>query len=193
MIARLIVAISYSVFLVFSTCAIAQQRPDPAQVMAQQRQAVSRLDFLDGAWRGTATISTPTGQKIVLTQTERVGSTLQGTIKVIEGRGYDGADKSAFHAFGVVSLDRATGGLTMRAYADGQVGDFPLNVAENGFSWEIPSGPGRTRYVATIKDGKWSQVGEFSMPNRDPVRVFEMNLTRLGDSTWPVGGEVPLR
>jgi hypothetical protein len=170
---------------------IAQQRPDPAALMAKQRHAVAKLDFLDGTWRGSAVISVATGQKLTLTQTERVGSMLGGSIKIIEGRGYDASGSTVFHAVGVVSLDATTGGLVMRAYADGQSGDFPVAVGENGFSWEIPAGPGRTRYVATVKDGKWSQVGEFTMPNREPVRVFEMNLTRLGDTQWPAGGEVP--
>ena len=44
---------------------------------------------MDGTWRGPAWTLLPSGEKHELTQTERVGSMLDGSIKVIEGRGYE--------------------------------------------------------------------------------------------------------
>jgi hypothetical protein len=171
----------------------AQQRPDPAALQAAQREAVAKLNFLDGHWRGTAIITTPSGSKLNLTQTERVGSALGGTLKFIEGRGYDASGKAAFHAIGVVSLDSRSGGLVMRAYADGHVGDFSITPTADGFKWEVPAGPGVTRYSAVVRNSTWTQVGEFHMPNREPMRVFEMTLQRLGDTSWPDAGAVPVK
>ena len=28
------------------------------------------------------------------------------------------------------------------------------------------------------------------MPGKEPVRFFEMNLKRVGDTTWPAGGAI---
>jgi hypothetical protein len=44
------------------------------------------------------------------------------------------------------------------------------------------------RYTAVIKDGAWLEVGDRITPGKDPVRFFEMNLKRVGDTTWPAGG-----
>jgi len=49
----------------------------------------------------------------------------------------------------------------------------------------------KIRYTAVIKDGKWREVGDRIMPGQDPVRFFEMNLVRVGDSSWPAAGTIP--
>ena len=51
--------------------------------------------------------------------------------------------------------------------------------------------PAKIRYTATIKDGKWNEVGDRIAPGKDPVRIFEMNLVRVGDTDWPAAGAIP--
>lgn len=68
---------------------------------------------MDGVWRGDGWTVLGNGQKHSVTQTERIGPFLGGSVKVIEGRGYE------------------------------------------------------------------------------PVRFFEMNLTRVGDTDWPGAGPIP--
>jgi hypothetical protein len=46
------------------------------------------------------------------------------------------------------------------------------------------------RYTAVIKDGAWREVGDRIIPGKDPIRFFEMNLKRIGDSDWPGGGAI---
>ena len=67
----------------------------------------------------------PLGEKHAVTQTERIGRFIDGTVKVIEGRGYDA-----------------------------------------------------------------EEVGDRIAPGKDPVRFFEMNLKRVGDTGWPSAGVV---
>src|SRR5262245_24759201 len=69
--------------------ASAQGRPDPAALLAAQREAMAPLAFMDGVWRGPAWTILPSGEKHNVTQTERIGPFLDGSVKVIEGRGYD--------------------------------------------------------------------------------------------------------
>ena len=47
------------------------------------------------------------------------------------------------------------------------------------------------RYVAVIKDGTLKEVGDRIVPGKDPVRFFEMTLTRVGDTDWPSGNAIP--
>lgn len=158
--------------------------------MAAQQEAIARLSFMDGVWRGTAWTMLPSGEKHTITQTERVGPFLDGSVKVIEGRGYDPDGKAAFNAFAIISYNGATRAFTMRSYAQGNVGDFVLTPTADGFVWNIPAGPMTIRYTAVVKDGVWREVGDRILPDKEPVRFFEMTLTRVGDTNWPAAGAV---
>lgn len=170
--------------------AAGQGRPDPAARIAAQREAMSRLAFMDGEWRGSAWTLLPSGEKHDITQTERIGTFLDGAVRVIEGRGYEADGSIGFNALAVVSYDPDTESYQMRSYAQGRAGDFNLTPTADGFQWEIPAGPMTIRYTAVVQDGNWKEVGDRIAPGKEPVRFFEMNLTRLGDSGWPAAGAV---
>lgn len=164
---------------------------DPAARQAAQRAAMTKLAFLDGAWRGRA-VAGPDGDALV--QTERVGTILGGTLRLVEGRGYDADGNPAFNAFGVISYDPAKRGYAMRAYAMGHAGDYPLEARPDGFVWTQPVGGGATlRYTAVVKDGEWHQIGERIVGEAPPVKIFEMRLRRIGASEWPEADAVPAR
>ena len=66
---------------------VAQAPPSPATLIAAQRDAMKVLAVMDGVWRGDAWTILRSGEKHSITQTERIGPFLDGSIKVIEGRG----------------------------------------------------------------------------------------------------------
>jgi hypothetical protein len=167
-----------------------QGRPDPATLIAAQREAMGALAFMDGVWRGTAWTLLPSGEKHTITQTERIGPFLDRSVKVIEGRGYDSDGKVSFNAFGTISFDPATRAYSLHSHAMGMVGDFVLTPAADGYVWEIPAGPMTIRYTAVIKDSAWREVGDRIMPGKEPVRIFEMNLKRVGNTDWPAAGAI---
>ena len=169
----------------------AQERADPATLIAAQKQAMAQLAVMDGVWRGPAWTILPSGEKHNITQTERIGPFLDGSIKVIEGRGYESDGRVGFNAFGIVSYDPGTKAFSLHSHAQGRVGDFVLKPITDGYLWEIPAGPMAIRYTATIKDGAWLEVGDRIMPGKEPVRFFEMNLKRVGDNGWPAAGAIP--
>jgi len=168
----------------------AQERPSPAALIAAQRDAMVRLASMDGVWRGSAWTILPSGEKHTFTQTERIGPFLDGSVKVIEGRGYDPDGKVTFNAFGTISFNPATKVYTLHSHAMGNVGDFVLALTSNGYTWDIPAGPMTIHYTAVIKDGVWSEVGDRIVSGKDPVRFFEMNLKRVGDTDWPAAGAI---
>lgn len=183
-------AASYTALvLLFVPVAASAQEQNPAGTQAQ-RDALARLAFLDGEWRGTATITSPQGRQI-LTQTERVGPHLGGSIRVIEGRGYAPDGSTAFNAMAIIAWDPNRSAYTFRSYAQGYQGDYPFEVTEEGFRWQTPAGPGATiQYVATIKDGRWREVGHYVREGQVPLPFIEMDLTRIGDTDWPSAGAI---
>ncbi|MGH9933327.1 MAG: DUF1579 domain-containing protein [Pyrinomonadaceae bacterium] len=172
---------------------VSAQRPDPAALIAAQREAMKPLAITDGVWRGPAWTILPSGQKHTITQTERIGPFLDGSIKVIEGRGYNEDGTVGFNAFGIISYDPATKVYTLHSHAQGQAGDFVIKPTGDGYVWEIPAGPMTIRYTAVIKDGTLHEVGDQIMPGKEPVRFFDMNLKRVGDTDWPAGGAIPAK
>jgi hypothetical protein len=172
------------------TAASAQAQPDSAALIVAQREAMTRLAYMDGVWRGPAWTILPSGVRHDVTQTERIGPFLDGTVKVLEGRGYNADGTVGFNAFGVVSYQPGQQTYTLRSYALGYAGDFPLTVTPDGYVWQIPAGPMTIRYTATIRNGTWREVGDRVAPGKDPVRFFEMNLKRVGDTKWPGEGAI---
>jgi hypothetical protein len=174
----------------FAMTAAAQARPDPGPLMEAQRHAMKSLQTMDGEWRGTAWTLLPSGEKRVVTQTERIGPLLGGAVKLIEGRGYDADGNTVFNAFGIVSYDPAARRYTLRSYAMGQSGDFAFRPTPDGYEWEIPAGPALIRYSAAINGSRLHEVGDRIVAGSPPQRFFEMTLTRIGDSQWPAAGAV---
>lgn len=170
--------------------ASAQGRTDSAGLIAAQREALNRFAYMDGVWRGPAWTILANGQRHDATQTERIGPFLDGSVKVIEGRAYNADGTVGFNALGIISYQPDKQTYTLHSYALGYSGDFVLAVKPDGYVWEVPAGPMIIRYTATIANGNWREVGDRIMPGQPPVRVFEMNLKRVGDTKWPGDGAI---
>lgn len=180
----------FALALLMTASAPALAQEDPAPLIAEQKAAMAKLAMLDGVWRGTAK-HFGRGGVTEMVHTERVGPLLDGAIRVVEGRGYDAEGKTVFNAFGVISYDAAADAFSMHTNAMGRAATIPLTVTADGFRWELRRGPGTVRYAATVKDGRWHEVGDFELPGRQPIRIIEMTLERVGDSSWPADGAVP--
>ena len=191
------IAISLGVGLTAGVCsapsAWAQGPPDPGIQLAAQRTALRPLAALDGLWRGSARIQGMDGKWQELTQTERVGATLDSTVRLIEGRGYDADGKPVFHALATLGYNTRQKAYQFRSYARGEVGDFEFAPTDSGFVWEVKTPLFTMRYTATVRDGRWREVGDRVVAGREPVRFLEMDLRRIGDTDWPAGGAVPPR
>lgn len=167
-----------------------QGRPDPAALNTAQKKAMSRFAMMDGIWRGTAWIMMPTGDKHILTQTERVGPFLDGSVRVIEGRGYEEDGSVGFNALGIISFNTKDGTYSMRSYAQGQAGDFIITPDEEGFTWEIPAGPMKIRYRAVFSGDTWKETGQRIGSDGNAVPFYEMTLERVAGTDWPSAGAI---
>lgn len=183
-------SLALAAVLLAAPMAASAQMPASPNGSEAQRTAMDRLGFMDGEWRGEATVFGPNGP-MTLTQTERVGPMLGGSIKVIEGRGYAADGSTEFNAMATVSWDARAGRYGFRSYAQGYSGDYPFEVTEDGFRWETPAGPGaKIEYVAVVRDGTWHEVGTWVAEGQPRRPMMEMRLTRVGDTDWPAGGAV---
>jgi len=164
--------------------------PAQAQTPARDTAAMDRLAFMRGVWVGPATGVNRDGSTYAVTQTERIGPLLDGDLLVIEGRGYKADGATGFNAFGVVSWNSQEQKYEFRSYAQGYSGTFPFAATDHGYVWEIPAGPGVMRYTADMTATTYHEVGEFVMDGQPSRRMFEMTLTRRGDTDWPGAGAV---
>lgn len=180
-------------FLVAAPAALQAQSRAAGTMIAAEQEAMNPLAWMDGVWRGEGAMTTTSGRHAI-TQTERVGPFLGGSVKVIEGRGYNPDGSVGFNALGIVSYNPMTKAWSMHSYAQGFSGDFPITVSERGFAWDQPAGPGAViRYTTTLENGAWHEVGDRVAGGGAPVRIFEMTLKRIGATSWPAEGAVPMR
>ena len=167
------------------------QPADPAALKAEQVEKLKPLAWMDGVWRGDAVTQTPSGEKRV-TQTERIGPFLGGTVKVIEGRGYNPDGTVGFNAFGTVVYNPAASKYEFHAFSEGRAGVFKFEPTADGYIWESPAGgPAIIRYTASFKDKTWTEIGEYVSPGAPARQFFKMSLRRIGDTKWPLETPVP--
>ncbi len=170
---------------------IAMAQDANGAAIAEQQAAIGKLSWMLGKWRGPGEGTNRAGHYTV-TQTERIGTFLNGTVIVIEGKGYSPDGTVGFNAFGIISYDPATKGYKLHSYALGYAGDFVLTPTAAGYVWEIPAGPGaKIQYTATLANGVWNEVGDYFGPSGPPHRIFEMKLRRVGNTRWPQAGGMP--
>lgn len=157
------------------------------------REALQKLAHLDGEWRGEARALLPDGQWVSFIQTERVGTMLDGTVRLIEGRGFDHEGTTHFNALAILSWDPSASRYRFHSWAQGHAGEHQFMATDDGFVWEIEAGPALMRYTAEVIDGRWEHRGERLVADQPPATFFEMSLRRLGDTDWPQAGSVAWR
>lgn len=153
------------------------------------RDALKKLNFLAGKWKGDAVIQMGPDRKATITQTEDVQYRLSGAVLVIEGVGtgkLPGQEKEGvvFNAFAVVSYDAGKKEYAMKAYlADGKATDAWLKPSDKGFEWGFTNPEQKTdiRYAMTLTDkGEWHEVGDASRDGgKTWNKFFEMTLTKV--------------
>jgi len=164
----------------------AAQAPNAA-LQAKQQAAMKALAFLDGEWAGPAEAHERTGT-FEMTQTERVGTLLDGTIRLVEGRAFDEKGKTLFNAFAVISYEVPRSRYVITSYASGYTTTTELKVKPDGFEWEVPAGPGaKMQFAATVTNGTWIEVGDYVASSGAKQRTFHMAVKRIGSSDWPAG------
>jgi Protein of unknown function (DUF1579) len=176
--------VALPVVFLLATVPAAAQPPDGKA----SREALKKLDFLAGKWKGDATVMLGPKGKQEVKQTEAVEYRLGGTVLLIEGRGTgkrpdQDKEDTLFNALAVVSYDAEAKRYSIKAYrAEGQSVDAILTLTDKGFVWgfQEPRRKTQVRYTMTLNDkGEWHEVGEFSPDGKAWTKFIEMTLTRV--------------
>jgi hypothetical protein len=156
------------------SAAVAQGRPDPAEIKA----AMQKLGFLVGSWVGDASVTQGPGKPINVRQTEEVVYKLDGLVLLVEGTGRDDSGQVVFDALATVAFDPASKTYRIRAYRDGHYIDTELKLNEGGFEWGFQAGPVTVRNRMSLQGGKWSETTDAIMGDGRQYRTMQMLLDR---------------
>jgi len=171
----------------------AKAQAGPSKRVLAQQEAMKALAFLDGEWRGPSKLLRKDGWTPMV-QTERAGTMLDGTVRMIEGRGYDASGRQSYNALAIISYDPDRKSYSMRSYSGGRAGDYPVDVTTDGLTWEIQSSQQVTiRYEATVKNGVWTQTATRVPAKGDPEKYVEFSAKRVRSGSWPAGGALPAK
>lgn len=160
--------------LVLATAASAQHMPD----VGAQKEAMKKLSFLAGTWKGPATAYLQTGP-VKVEQTEEVQYKLGGLVLLIEGTGRLPDGTVRFNALATVSYDDATKQYRLRSHNDGRFLDTELKVSDKGFEWGYQAGPAKVTFTMKLTEkGEWSEIGEVVVGGRPPQKSIELLVTK---------------
>jgi hypothetical protein len=174
--------------LVFTILVLAATPVVAQQPGAANREALKKLEFLAGKWKGDATVSRGPKETMIVKQSENVQFKLDGTVLLVEGVGRGkspGKDEEGivFQALGVMSYDAQAKKYKVKAYrAEGQSVDADMTVSEKGLVWGFkePQSGIEIRYTMSITPkSEWHEIGEYSQDGKTWSKFIEMTLTRV--------------
>jgi hypothetical protein len=154
---------------------------------AAQQEAMKKLGFLVGRWKGESWMEFAPGQRSTSLGTETIESKLGGLLLTIDGVhrrkvGEKAAGDVVHHAFTVVSYDEQAKRYRFQAFtARGNYTEAEAKVGDGKLEWgfRIPQF-GDVRYTITVTEkGQWSEIGEVSSDGKQWRKFFEMNLVRV--------------
>jgi hypothetical protein len=159
----------------------------PPAAPAAQREAMKKLDFLVGQWKGEGWMEFAPGQRRTFKGTEVVQSKLDGLLLAVEGlhRGQvgDKREEVVVHsAFALVSYDDKAKRYRFQAFTGrGNYEDAEAKVTDGQLVWgmKVPQF-GEVRYTIKLDDkGRWFEIGEVAQGGKEWRKFFEMTLERV--------------
>ena len=174
----MVTTITFSLLMVFVAAAV--QQPPRAPDVNAQRQAMKKLGFLLGQWRGEGRMLRASGEWIEFNQTEHVEYKLDGLLMVIEGVGHAKDDgRPVLQAYGIVSYDDATGRYHMRAFNEGRWFETDTALSDDGrvLTWGFATGDIRTTSTLRLTEaGEWTEAHDIILGTQPRRRFMELTV-----------------
>ena len=170
-----------AIVILLSTGSSQAQAPATAQ-----REAIKKLDFLVGEWKGEGWMEFGPGQRRTFAGTEVVQRKLDGLLITIDGLHRSlttgqGKDAVIHNAFTVVSYDEQAKKYRFQAFtARGNYENAEAKITEGQLVWgmKIPQF-GEVCYTIKLDDkGRWFEIGEVTRDGATWQQFFEMKLER---------------
>lgn len=166
-------------FLLMTATASAQHGPNASV------EAMKRLGFLVGDWRGKASVMMGPGGAQEAAQHEVIKLAAGGTVLTITGKGTvidNGAERVVHDAFATLWWDAEANRYRMRAHlATGQAVETEPVVTDSTLVWGFQHPQvGHIRYTISLDgNGDWHEIGERSPDGKTSwMKFIDMRLTR---------------
>ncbi len=167
---------------VATTMSVFAQSPDSVQT-----EAIKKLDWWVGQWKGEAWISMGPGRRDTTMMVETIRKDLDGTLIMIEGLGRRKMPTMqegdvVHHAFAVVSYDDKKKSYRWHSWRvpGGTHQETEPTITDRGFQWRMETPRGKMRYTAALNEkGQWEEIGEFSSDGQTWRQFFGMLLSRV--------------
>lgn len=155
---------------------MAQVRPN----VTAQRDAMQKLSFLVGQWKGEATVSMGPGGPRRLQQTEDVQFKLGGLVLLVEGTGRNPVSGAVeFNALATVSFDEASASYRFRTHSGGNYVETELTVRDRGVEWGFTAGSARITSTMHLDDsGQWVEVTDVVVGGGPPRQTTEVRVRK---------------
>jgi len=151
-----------------------------------QLEAMQKLDWLVGNWRGEAEIHVQPGQVQKIKQAESIQRKHGGALLLIEGTGSirppgQDVDVTVFEALAVITYDEANKRYRFHAHTGGHYSDAQATVSDGRIEWRLPrTTQGETRYtIQRTETGDWHEIGERSTDGVTWRKFIELKLKKL--------------
>jgi hypothetical protein len=167
---------------VATTMSVFAQSPDSVQ-----REAIKKLDWWVGQWKGEAWSSMGPGRRDTTMMVETIRKDLDGTLIMIEGLGrrkmqHVEEGEIVHHAIAVLSYDDKKKSYRWHSWRipGGLYQETEPTVTDRGYQWSMDTPRGKMRYAVTLDEkGQWEEVGEFSSDGQSWRQFFGMVLNRV--------------
>lgn len=152
----------------------AEMSPEP------QKAEMKKMEALIGQWKG-AGWSQQGREKLEFTGTETVQKKLDGLALLVEGKFVNDKDIVVHQTLAVLSFNRESKDYRFNTFLlNGASGEHKFKLIPDGYEWGFKIPSGTIRYTIKIKDNVWSEIGEYSKDETGWVKIFEMNLKKVG-------------
>lgn len=141
----------------------------------ESQEAMSKLAFIEGNWKGEGWMMRQDGKKHPFTQTEKISFKLDGTALLVEGLGKEG-EKIIHNALAVITYDKTKGHYNFNSrLANGMGGNFKAELIDNKLHW-YPNE--NIKYIISLNEkGQWHEVGKIKR-GEEWFQFFEMTLDK---------------
>lgn len=160
----------------------------PAQTpVSEAQQAMKKLNFLVGQWKGEGWVQFGPGQRQTVNATETVQSRLGGEVLLIEGLGKSKGEgnqpeMTGHDAIAFFYYDSKAKVFRFQAHrAGGLAIDSEAKVTDRTFEWGFQDErAGTIRFTMKLTDkDEWFEIGEFSQDGKTWHKFLEMTLQRV--------------
>ena len=150
----------------------------------EQSAAMNKLASMVGQWKGDGWIEMGP-QRFQFESSEVFSRKAGGLALLVEGIHRmpipTGESRVIHNAVAMITYDAdADRYRFITQLANGRGGDYHGTITADGdFQWIIPDTPmGKMTYTISVEDGKYSEIGELTLPSGERKKFFEMNLTK---------------